>query len=136
MTYVDDLFEGNDRKPGDPEQEPPIDLDEVEALLRVYLSKEDGVGMSAAVRLADIAGDMAAELREARQRIADWEALPTREEWTVTSSRSRPPRSTDLRFTADAAMSLARDGKQAWRQVVVDHAVVHPWEPIDAEAPF
>ncbi|MEV6035971.1 hypothetical protein AB0L65_32780 [Nonomuraea sp. NPDC052116] len=154
MTHVDDLYEpGDGREPGEPDvsDEQPVNLDEVEQRLerlkflappfgmvatRAELNGTEDLHDLAALIGQEVHG-LIAEVRESRQRIAEWEALPTREEWTVTSGQSRPPRSGDLRFTADAAMNFAaRDGKQAWRQVVLDRAVVRPWEPIDEKAPF
>ena len=152
MTHVSDLHEGDDRDPGEPEQEPPVDLEEVEQRLerlkflappfgmvatRAELNGTEDLHDLAALIGHEVHG-IIADLRAARERIAKWEALPTREEWTVTEDSSTPPAARhNLRFTADAALGFAAQrGEQAWRQVVIDRAVVHPWEPIDGKAPF
>jgi hypothetical protein len=139
MTHVDDLHEpGDDREPEPCDWHPtpePADLDEVESLHRAYLSGDDKVSLSAAVRLAALTGDLLAELREARQRIAEWEALPTREEWAGTVSRNEPPEPGKTVFYRDfetAEKDTAKNAAQLWRRMLS----VHPWEPIDSEAPF
>lgn len=154
MTHLDDPYEpGDDREPEPCEWYPapePVDLDAIEQRLErlKFLAPAFGiVATRAELNGTEDLHDLAAligqevhglitEVREGRRRIAEFEALPKREEWTVTESGSRPPRSTDLRFTPDAALSLARRGKQMWRQTVVDHAVVRPWEPIELDAAF
>ena len=147
MTYIDDLHGPGDdgdwtldelaeREPGEPEQESPLDLDEVEGLHRAYLSDGgEGAVLSAAVRLAELAPDLIAELREACQRIAAFEALPTREEWAGTVSRNEPPQPGKTVFYRDvetAEKDTAKNAAQLWRRILS----VHPWEPIDDEAPF
>lgn len=139
MTHVDDLYEpGDDREPEPCEWYPapePVDLDDLAKLYDLAMA-EDGLAAWRGIVLLQVPG-LIAELREARQRIAEWEALPTVEEWAVTDDAFTPPRDGE-RFAADAALAIAaRDGRQAWRQTrIARPVVVRPWEPIDSEAPF
>lgn len=149
MTHMDDLHEANDREPVPDERDgQPVNLDQVAAALAAYRQgiatvcleepHQESTGDQAASFLLDEAlPPLIAELRDARERLARWEALPTTDEWAVTDDRSTPPRD-GLRFTADAALAIAaRDGRQAWRQTRISRpAVIRPWEPIDADSPF
>ncbi|WP_433520072.1 hypothetical protein ACQP2T_63770 (plasmid) [Nonomuraea sp. CA-143628] len=160
MTHADDLYEPGDdrdwtldelaeREPGEPDQEPPLNLDQIEGALAAYRRGQDpregldpveasDADQAESFLLDEAVPQLLARLREALQRIAEWEALPTREEWTVTDDSSTPPTSNHFPYTANAAMAIAaRDGRQAWRRTVMTHpAVLHPWEPIANEAPF
>ncbi|MFG1683574.1 hypothetical protein ACGFNP_25620 [Nonomuraea sp. NPDC049269] len=96
MTHVDDLYEqGDDREPAEPAQEPPLDLDAIEDSIRTYYAGSDDDSAKAAEDLATVMSSLVAELREARQRIAEFEALPTRENWTVTPRRDVTPAQLD-----------------------------------------
>ena len=118
MTHVDDLYEpGDDREPepDDRDDDGPYELDDLPRMLDTLI----------------------AELREARQRIAEFEALPIREDWTVTPRRDIAPAQLDpLKPMFDSgdltAESAARNGWQLWRQ----RSSVHPWEPISSKSPF
>lgn|GEM_PF-4441692 len=135
MTHVGDLYEpGDDREPGEPDVEPPLDLDAVEESIRVYYGGSDDDSGKAAEELLMVVSRLAAELREARERIAEFEALPTREEWVVTEGRDFAPNGSEHRFpNGDAAVSGATViGGQAWRRSLT----VSPWEPIANEPPF
>lgn len=141
MTHVDDLHEpGDDREPEPCEWYPapePVDLDDLAKLLDLA-SQPGGLPAWGQMVYLQVPG-LIAELREARQRIAEWEALPTREEWAVTENDSTPPRAETVSyFTAEGAMrAAAKHGVQAWRQIVTTKpVVVRPWEPIDGKAPF
>lgn len=134
MTHVADLHEpGDDREPGEPEQEPPLDLDEVET---AYKLADEAQIMGPHTQTAFAAvPELIAALREARQRIAEWEALPTREEWAGTVSRNEPPEPGKTVFYRDvetAEKDTARNAAQLWRRMLS----VHPWEPISDKAPF
>jgi hypothetical protein len=148
MTHVDDLYEpGDDREPDEPEQEPIFSLDQIEGALAAYRRGQDPregldphershADQAESFLLDTAVPQMLAELRGARQRIAEFEALPTREEWVVTPGRDSAPGdgvtiSCDVQ--ADHAKWLARSkDAQMWRRMLS----VHPWEPIANEAPF
>jgi hypothetical protein len=137
MTDIDDLYEpGDDREPGEPDVEPQLDLDAVEESIRVYYGGSDDDSGKAAEELLMVVSRLAAELREARERIAEWEALPTREEWTVTGGRESSPDPANHLLWGGAAEKAAdyaaKYGVQMWRRVVS----VRPAEPIDLDAPF
>ena len=154
MTHVDDLYEpGDDREPepDEPEQEPIFSLDQIEGALAAYLRGQDpregldphersDADQAESFLLDTAVPQMLAELRAARERIAEFEALPTREEWAVTDNDSTPPRAEigGYYFTPEGAMRLAAEhGVQAWRRVVTTGpVVVHPWEPIADKSPF
>lgn len=157
MTDVDDLWEpGDDREPEPCEWYPapePIDLEEVEQRLErlKFLAAPFGIvatraELNGTQDLADLAAligqevhGLIAEVREGRRRNAEWEALPTREEWAVTENETIPPRAETVGpFTAEgAARAAAKHGVQAWRRIVTTQpVVVRPWEPISDEAPF
>jgi hypothetical protein len=141
MTYVDDLYEpGDDREPElDERDEQPVDLAEVEDAYQVVFPKVAWLG-SSGERLVDAVPLLIAELREARRRLAEFEALPTREEWAVTDNDSTPPRAAlgGYHLAPEVAMRVAAEhGVQVWRRVVTTKpVVVRPWEPISSEAPF
>ncbi|TMS00122.1 hypothetical protein [Nonomuraea basaltis] len=135
MTHVDDYDEpGDDREPGEPEQEPPISTEELAALLR----RVQSVGRSSmwAGVLFDRMPELVDELIAARQRIAEWEALPTREEWTVTGGPNFPvePGEPTIAPGEQAVVEYARrhETAQLWRRMLS----VHPWEPLDEASPF
>jgi hypothetical protein len=146
MTHVDDLYEpGDNREPDEPEQEPIFSLDQIEGALAAYLRGQDpregldphersDADQAESFLLDTAVPQMLAELREARQRIAEFEALPTSERWTVTTSRDDRPGPFAYWYSSadDAAVAAAEHGGQVWRE----RTVVHPWEPIDLNAPF
>lgn len=129
----------------------PVDLDEVEQRLerlkflappfgmvatRAELNGTEDLHDLAALIGQDVWG-LIAEVRQARVVIAEWEALPTREEWAATCDRDTPPHLAEGEVwhgdSADDAAAVARrHGMHLWRQVLS----VHHWEPIDSEAPF
>lgn len=140
MTDIDDLYE-----PGDREPEPvdwytpgPLDLDAIDEACCVYANSGDEKAKEkAASFLLGSVQALVAEGRVSRQRIAEFEALPTREEWTVTLRRDITPAQHDpLMRSFDSgdltAETAAKNGWQLWRQ----RSSVHPWEPIDLDAPF
>ena len=136
MTDVSDLYEpGDDREPDEPEQEPPLDLDAVEESIRIYYSGSDDDSGKAAEELVTVVAGLATELREARQRIAEFEALPTREEWAVTGRRDIAP-SKSMPLLCESADSAAKAVKVSGGVLWVRRLTVHPWEPISPEAPF
>lgn len=139
MTDINDLYESADerdwtldelaeREPDEPGQEPPLDLDEIEAMLR----QTTGALSPAGHNLLDVAPLLVAELREARQRIAALEALPTRERWAATAGPDVPPGPAAFEFGTPRVAEREIDGKQLWRRMLS----VHPWEPIDEHGPF
>jgi hypothetical protein len=67
-------------------------------------------------------------------RIAEWEALPTHEEWSVTGGPDFPANPGVPVFPAERALGYARrhEAAQVWRRTLT----VHPWEPIANEPPF
>lgn len=139
MTHVDDLYEpGDDREPGEPEHQPPLSLEQIQGALSVVNDRTDtGDPYEAITLLLDVAvPQMLAELREARQRIAAFEALPTREEWTVTGGPNFPvePGEPTIAPGEQAVVEYARrhETAQLWRRMLS----VHPWEPISDKAPF
>lgn len=148
MADIDDLYEpGDDREPAEPEQEPIFSLDQIEGALAAYRRGQDpregldphersDADQAESFLLDTAVPQMLAELRAARERIAEFEALPTREEWTVTESASRPPMSTDRSVWGGTAEMVAdyaaKHGAQMWRRMVSEH----PAEPIDLDAPF
>jgi hypothetical protein len=151
MTHVDDLYEpGDDREPEPCDWYPapePVDLEEVEQRLERLKFLAPPFGMAATRAelngtedlhdLAALIGQevhgLIAEVREARQRIAEWEALPTRERWTVTGGRDVQPGQAAFEFaTYDLADRQGNDAKQVWRRMLS----IHPWEPIDLDRPL
>lgn len=156
MTDIDDFSSPHDEADERRAEEPPdgyydtrpVDLEEVEQRLerlkflappfgvvatRAELNGTEDLNDLAALIGQEVHG-MLAELREARQRIAEWEALEKREEWAVTLGGAVPPIGPiqDGEYV-EAALDLARKHKgQAWRRLLT----VHPWEPIAADAPF
>lgn len=146
MTYVDDLYEPADRGPGEPDPEPTYTLDQIQGALTAYLRGQDPRGNLDAFERSDADQAesflldtavplMLAELREARRRIAEWEALEKREEWAVTARRDVEPSKTmplicETQQSLDNALKVS--GGVAW----VRRLTVHPWEPVDSEAPF
>ncbi|MEV0382314.1 hypothetical protein [Nonomuraea sp. NPDC050643] len=150
MTYVDDLYEPNDREPDEDERWAPgvvpINLDDVEKRLARLepllppsglVREDDKQDMEDLRELIghDVPG-LIADLTAARERIAGFEALEKREEWAVTPSRDGTPDDgvgVSCNDKADQAAWLARvNGAQAWRRKFS----VHPWEQIDTDAPF
>lgn len=136
MTHVDDLYEpGDDREPEPDERDKqPLDLEDLQKLYD--LAAESG-GLPAWGQIVYLrVPDLIAELREARQRIAGWEALPTREEWTVTGGPNFPaePGEPTIAPGEQAVVEYARrhETAQLWRRMLS----VHPWEPIADKAPF
>ncbi|GAA2861063.1 hypothetical protein [Nonomuraea rubra] len=136
MTHMDDLSSPNDREPGEPEepeQAPPLDLDALEKLLDLAAGPDALPAWGQMVYIQ--VPDLIAELRAARQRIAEWEALEKREEWAVTggpnfpAEPSGPPISPDKGVIAYVNRHAAA---QLWRRMLS----VHAWEPVDSEAPF
>lgn len=152
MTHVDDLHEGDDREPDEDERWAPgvvpVNLDEVEQRLErlSFLAPPLGIvatraeldGTEDLADLRDLIGHdvpgLVADLRHARQRIAEWEALETREEWATTPDQKiAPNKNVPYRVTPHHALKEAQKGqRQVWRRMLS----VHPWEPIDADAPF
>lgn len=136
MTHVDDLYEpGDDREPAEPEQEPPLDLEAIKDSIRVYYAGSDDDSLKAAEDLLMVSSRLVAELREARQRIAEWEALPGREEFATTDQQTStipPNKHHPYRVTAGEALKASEKGRQGW----VRRLTVHPWEPIDDKGPF
>ena len=147
MTHMDDLHEPADdrdwtldelaeRAPVEPEHEPPLDLDAVEDSIRVYYAGSDDDSGKAAEELLAVASGLVAELRSARERIAEFEALEKREEWVITPSRDSLPGvgvTVSCGDKADQAEWLARgNAAQMWRRMLS----VHAYEPIDADAPL
>lgn len=151
MTHVDDLYEANDWEPDEDERWAPgvvpVDLEEVEKRIErlSFLVPPPGLKLTSvtlpgAEDLKDLrelvghdAPGLLADLREARRRIAEFEALPTRERWTVTSGLDVPPRSVVLEYAdREAAGRYGNGGKQVWRR----RLTVHPWEPVDSSPPF
>lgn len=154
MTDINDLWEpGDDREPEPCEWYPapePIDLEEVEQRLErlKFLAAPFGMvatraELNGTADLHDLAAligqevhGLIAEVREGRRRIAEWEALPTRERWTVTASSGEKPAPFaywwDSEADAKTALLCRDDGGQLWREV----ETVHPWEPISTEPPF
>jgi hypothetical protein len=132
MTDIEDLYEANDREPEANESgQQPLDLDDLQKLYD--LAREPGALPSWGQMVYMCVPDLIAELREARERIAEFEALPTRERWTVTGARDVPPKAGAFEFpTYKAADRYGDDAKQLWRRMLS----LHPWEPIDSEAPF
>jgi hypothetical protein len=151
MTDIDDLYEpGDDREPVEPDEyeQQPVDLEEVEQRLerlkflappfgmvatRAQLNGTEDLHDLAALIGQEVHG-LIAELREARQRIAGWEALETREEWSVTGGPDFPATPGVPVAPAEGALGYARryEAAQAWRR----RLTVHPWEPIANEPPF
>ncbi|TMR11062.1 pseudouridine-5'-phosphate glycosidase [Nonomuraea turkmeniaca] len=142
MTHATDLYEpGDDREPEPCEWYPapePVDLDEVEAAREQALIEIDENGAvgeeNTELVLRQMLPRLLGELREARQRTAEWEALETREEWATTPHREIPPnKNVPFRVTPHHALKEAQKGqRQVWRRMLS----VHPWEPIDDAAPF
>ena len=135
MSHVEDLYEPNDRKPDEPKQEARIDLDAVEESIRVYYSGSDDESSKAAEDLLTVAAPLVTELREARERIAAFEALPTREEWVVTGGPDFPTEPGGPPVWPDAGVIayVARHATaQLWRRLLT----VRPYEPVDERGPF
>lgn len=135
MTDVDDLYEpADDREPEPCDWYPapePVDLDDLQKLYDLAEADDALPSWRSAVYLR--VPELIAELREARERIAEFEALPTRERWTVTSGLDVPPRSVVLEYAdCEAAGRYGNGGKQVWRR----RLTVHPWEPVDSSPPF
>jgi hypothetical protein len=135
MSHVEDLHEPNDREPGEPKQEARIDLDAVEESIRVYYSGSDDESSKAAEGLLTVAAPLVTELREARERIAAFEALPTREEWVVTGGPDFPAEPGGPPVWPDAgvvAYVKRHATAQLWRRLLT----VRPYEPVDERGPF
>lgn len=138
MTHVDDLYEpGDDREPCEPDPEPPLSLEEIEAAHALTFDKSSPEDPYPAIELLleRAVPQMLAELRAARERITEWEALEKREEWAVTARRDvAPSKSMPLiRRTAESAEQAVKvSGGVLWRR----RLTVHPWEPIANEPPF
>ncbi|MFI7448160.1 hypothetical protein ACIBQX_11735 [Nonomuraea sp. NPDC049714] len=134
MTHVDDLYEANDREPDEPEQEPPLDLDAVEESIRVYYGGSDDDSGKAAEELVTVVSRMATELREARERIAEFEALETRMEIVVASGH--PDKAGLIIPFQSASKALDHADKTPGCKVFYRLHVLQPWLEIDPEAPF
>ena len=139
MTDIDDLYEpADDREPEPCDWYPapePVDLDDLQKLYDLAEADNALPSWRSAVYLR--VPELIAELREARQRIAAFEALEKREDWTVTPSRDDVPTSNDplksMFSRGDLAEETARrNGWQLWRQ----RSLARPWEPIDSDPPF
>jgi hypothetical protein len=133
VTDINDLYEpGDDREPGEPDVEPPLDLDAVEESIRVYYGGSDDDSGKAAEELLMVVSRLAAELREARERIAGFEALPIREEWSWSEDPTAEPTPGAYKFmSAKSAFAFAA-GRQVWHRTLT----VRPWQPISPDAPF
>ena len=139
MTHVDDLYEAKGREPEPCDWFPapvPVDLEEVETAFDAHLTGGASTeGKEAASVVLEAVPSMLVELRAARERIAEWEALEKREEWSVTGlgEPAPDPASGAWGGTAElAADYVAKHRVQAWRRTV--H--MRPGEPIDTERPF
>lgn len=114
-------------------QRPPLDLDELQKLYD--LAAEPG-GLPSWGRIVYLrVPDLIAELREARERIAEFEALEKREEWAVTARREVVP-SKSMPLLCESADSAAKAVKVSGGVLWVRRLTVHPWEPIVDESPF
>lgn len=151
MTHVDDLYEGDDREPEEDERWAPgvvpVNLDEIEQRIErlgflappvgLVATKAELNGTEDLADLRELIGHdvpgLIADLRAARQRIAEWEALEKREEWAVTFGDEKPDAESAItNASAEMAAEYVRQGGQLWRRALT----VHPWEPIDEKAPF
>lgn len=136
MTHVDDLGEplGYDDDPEPDYQPAPVDLDALDEAACIALNSGDEAAREKAS--AFVLGEthrLVAQCRAQRQQLAEWEALPVREEWAVTPGRQQVPQEFDFHFpdglTAEEAAK--RQGRQLWRR----QSSVRSWDPIDY-APF
>ena len=137
MTDINDDYSPHDEAdearaecpPEDYGQLPPLDLKQAQAAYEQVLREPHSPAVSRVL----------SALAMAIERIAGFEALPTREEWAVTENDSTPPSTETVGpFTAEGALrAAAKHGVQAWRRVkTADPVVVRPWEPISPDAPF
>lgn len=150
MTDINDYSSpGDDREPVEPDEydEQPVDLDEVEQRLerlkflaqpfgmvatRVELNGAEDLHDLAALVGQDVYG-LIAEVREARRRIAEFEALPYREEFATTAQEQVPPnKHHPYRVTAGEALKAEQKGRQGWAR----RLTIHPWELLSPKAPF
>ena len=141
MTDIDDLYEPADRDPEPCDWYPapePVDLEEVAELIakrNVVHADVDEQRETERRLLDEVLPAMADELAEARERIAEWEALPTREEWVVAGGPSFPDEPTSPPVSPDPTV-IAYVGRhetaRLWRRMLS----VHPLQEIDPKAPF
>ncbi|MFB4265384.1 hypothetical protein [Nonomuraea sp. GTA35] len=151
MTHVDDLYEANDREPDEDERWAPgvvpVNLGEVEQrLTRLAFLTEPATGGGNTIPGAkdfddlreligyDVPG-LIADLAAARERIAGFEALEKREEWTVTGGPNFPAKPSGPPISPDKGV-IAYVGSHAAAQLWRRMLSLHPWEPIDSEPPF
>lgn len=128
MSHIDDLFEpGDDREPDAPEEhEEPLDLDEISATYTACWEESCILGANG-MKALNAVPDLIRELREARQQLAYWRALPLREEYAVTDGAA--PTEDGRRYPREAAESAAEVlGSTAWMRSMT----VHPWVELDA----
>ncbi|MFI6883418.1 hypothetical protein [Streptosporangium canum] len=136
MTYVDDLHEpGDDREPDAPEEDEPLDLDELAAALADAKNDPGELGPATAEVLAAVP-DLIAELRQAREQLAYWRSLEMDQVYAVArGGNQRPDDCVALLYydtAATAAMLGARGAATAYMRV----RTLHPWAELTAEPPF
>ena len=87
MTDIDDLYEpGDEREPVEPEPEPPLTLEEIEAAHAAYIAGgASAEGKDAASLLLEKAvPQMLADLRAARVELEEWRSIPVSVEYLLT----------------------------------------------------
>lgn len=134
MTDVNDLYEVNDREPGEPEQRFALDLDAVEESIRAYYAGSDDESSKAAEDLVTVAAPLVTELREARERIAEFEALEQRIE--IMSASDHPDKAgLVIPYQSYVKAAEHADKTPGFRVFQRFHSL-HPWQEIDPKAPF
>lgn len=110
----------------------PLDLDEIEDLYRrVHASMT--TDEAATIALVGRVPHLLADLRAARERLAEWESLPTRQEYTVSLNL---PSVGDPALPESSREQLASLADDTRRDLWARTLHVGPWERLDAEAPF
>lgn len=135
-TWTTAELRDRDREPDEPEPEPPVDLAEVEQLLRQrYAEFVDEQREAVRLLLDELVPQMAKEIKDLREQLARRDALETRIEWAVTSGLDAPPwdrPGTRWHTDPEAAQREYALPGQLWSRTVTIEAAV----PISAEPPF
>ena len=136
MTDVNDLYEVNDREPEETEAEPrePLDLEDLETSWFAMASERKVLGEHG-MAVLDAFPRLLEELVESRERIAAFEALPTREEWVVTGGPNFPAEPGGPPVWPDAGV-IAYVNRHATAQLWRRLLTVRPYEPVDERGPF
>ncbi|WP_326646097.1 hypothetical protein OG884_15710 [Streptosporangium sp. NBC_01755] len=137
MTDITDLHEpGDDREPEPPDEHEPLNLDELAATL-TDAQGDPEPGAATAEVLASVP-HLLTELRAARERLAQWQAMPI-ETYRYVVAGERDPDEHPLTEEASAERAIAESMSWPDSRPLRRAVYLGPWEdllPFSDEAPF